>query len=231
MIEKIEVIAFDGDDTLWSNEPFFQQTEARFCELLAEFLPAERISAVLFETEMRNLALYGYGIKGFVLCMIETVCKLEQRADLALVSRVIDLGHELLGQPVLVLPGVEEVLSELSGRYRLVLATKGDLLDQERKLRNSGLEKYFHHIQVMSEKGTEDYRKLLFQMDCSAEHFLMVGNSVKSDILPVLALEGRAVHIPFHTTWAHEIHVEQSADREFLELVAITDLLRILPIE
>lgn len=231
-MDNISVVAFDGDDTLWINEPFFQETEREFCALLSSYLPPPAVSAALFENEMKNLDLYGYGIKGFTLCMVETVCQLaEQSASLSLIQDTLKLGKQLLHKPVVLLDGVEEVLRALKGRYRLVLATKGDLLDQERKLKNSGLERYFHHIEVMSDKGTTEYRKLLAHLDCPPEHFLMVGNSVKSDILPVLALGANAVNIPFHTTWAHECI--QDGDVEsvpFLQLSSMLDILDYLPL-
>jgi putative hydrolase of the HAD superfamily len=233
IMENISVIAFDGDDTLWVNEPLFEETEREFCALLSKYLPASAVSAALFENEMKNLELYGYGIKGFTLCMVETVCQLaEQSAGLNLIQDTLRLGRQLLQKPVVLLDGVEDVLKILNGHYRLVLATKGDLLDQERKLKNSGLAHYFHHIEVMSDKGIADYRKLLGHLDCRPEHFLMVGNSVRSDILPVLALEANAINIPFHTTWAHECHQDSDIDgKSFLKLSAITELLDYLPLQ
>jgi putative hydrolase of the HAD superfamily len=207
MRNKIKTIAFDADDTLWVNEPYFQEMESRFCALLSAYLPAESISEELYKTEMKNLPLYGYGIKSIVLCMIETITRITNgTASLQLINDTLELGHELLQKPIELLPGVEETLESLQGKYRLVIATKGDLLDQERKLNKSGLQNYFHHIEIMSNKQVANYEKLLKHLDCSPENFLMLGNSVKSDILPVLALEAFAGHIPFHTTWIHERH-------------------------
>lgn len=232
MNENIRVIAFDGDDTLWVNEPLFLETEQQFCALLEDYLPHHSISQELFKTEMKNLHLYGYGIKGFMLCMIETICQVTGgTASLNLIEETIKLGQQLLQKPVVLLDGVEDVLKKLRGRYRLVLATKGDLLDQERKLKNSGLEKYFHHIEIMSDKRTTDYEKLLKHLDCAPEHFLMVGNSIKSDIMPVLALQGHATHIPYHTTWAHELTPEINIDHQnFLQLSNMTGILNHLPL-
>jgi putative hydrolase of the HAD superfamily len=205
MNKDISVIAFDADDTLWVNEPYFQETEAKFCSLLEDYLPHHTVSQELFKTEMANLSLYGYGIKAFMLCMIETVLRVsENTANPEIIRLVIQYGQEMLNKPIELLDGVESVLEQLYGKYRLVVATKGDLLDQERKLKKSGLERYFHHIEIMSDKKEQDYQKLIKHLDCRPEEFLMLGNSLKSDVLPVLALGGKAVHIPYHTTWLHE---------------------------
>lgn len=226
---KIKTIAFDADDTLWVNEPYFQETEHKFCALLEDYLPHHTVAQELFKTEIANLPLYGYGVKGFMLCMIETISKVtENTAGLELVNKTIALGQELLQKPIELLDGVEEVLAKLNGNYRLVMATKGDLLDQERKLIKSGLEHHFHHIEIMSEKKEKDYRKLLKHLDCRAENFLMVGNSIKSDVLPVLELGGHAVHVPYHTTWAHEKVDHRIEHPNFLEAKNITEVLTIL---
>jgi putative hydrolase of the HAD superfamily len=159
----------------------------------------------LYRTEITNLSLYGYGIKGFMLSMIETALRISgEKMPIALVEKIIQIGQEMLGKPVDLLPGVKEVLQSLQGKYRIVLATKGDLVDQERKLQKSGLEGFFHHIEIMSEKRTSDYEKLIKHLDIQASEFLMIGNSLKSDILPVLELGGYGIHVPFHTTWVHE---------------------------
>ncbi|MEL6667689.1 MAG: HAD family hydrolase, partial [Bacteroidota bacterium] len=172
------------------------------------------------------MELYGYGIKAFMLSMVETVYKVtDHKASLDLVSRVIELGKDMLAKPVELLPGVEKVLKQLQGKYRLVLATKGDLLDQERKLIKSGLAKYFHHIEVMSNKKQEDYLRLFGRLDCRADQFLMVGNSIKSDVLPVLELGGQAVHIPFHTTWVHEEVKKPIQRSDYVRLSAISELI------
>ena len=201
----LKVIAFDADDTLWVNEPFFREAEERFASLLEDFMPQHAIMKELYRTEIDNLGLYGYGIKGFTLSMIETAMRVsDQKMPMSLVEKVIQIGREMLEKPVDLLPGVEEVLKALNGDYRIVLATKGDLLDQERKLKKSGLEKHFHHIEIMSEKRVEDFAKLIRHLDVAPSEFLMMGNSLKSDVLPVLELGGFAIHIPFHITWAHE---------------------------
>jgi putative hydrolase of the HAD superfamily len=168
----------------------------------------------LIKIEIKNIPLYGYGIKAFVLSMIETALVItDNKVNPDLISSIIDYGKEMLNKPVVLLPGIEEVLHKLSGRYKLVVATKGDLLDQERKLKKSGLENYFHHIEVMSEKAIADYQKLIKHLDISPNEFFMVGNSLKSDILPVIKLGGYAAHIPYHTTWVLE-QVDHKVERD-----------------
>lgn len=228
-MEKIKVIAFDADDTLWSNEPDYQETEKRFCELLKDYLPGNEVSKLLFNTEMKNLSLYGYGAKSFMLSMMEAFINVTNGSgNVKLAGDIITLGKELLQKPVELLPGVEEVLEKLKNNYRLVVATKGDLLDQKRKLRKSGLEKYFHHIEIMSDKKCEDYAVLLRNIDCPPGNFVMVGNSLKSDVMPVLDLCGYAVHVPFNTTWAHEETESKIESPKFYEIERIGDLLDIL---
>ena len=228
-MHAIKVIAFDADDTLWVNEPFFRQYEAEFAALVEAYATKEEAQKALYKMFVKNLPLYGYGLKSFTLSLIETLGQLSAgKADYSLVQKTIELGQAILRQPVEVLDGVEEVLKELNGDYRLVLATKGDLLDQERKLVRSGLAKYFHHIEVMSDKEVSDYEKLLKRLDCQPHEFLMVGNSLKSDVLPVLELGGKAVYVPFHTTWEHEI-VEPDRHRHTLvEATSITEILNIV---
>lgn len=228
-LNNIKVIAFDADDTLWVNEPYFRETEEAFGALLSEYLPDSDVQRILFSVEMQNLEMYGYGIKGFVLSMVETICNItDNNGNLDLVAKTIELGKQMLNKPVELLDGVEEVLKNLNGHYRVVLATKGDLLDQERKLIKSGLEKHFHHIEVMSEKKLNDYKKLLKHLDVAPENFLMVGNSVKSDILPVLELGGNAIHVPFHTTWAHEEVSKDSHNSNYPEVKSIAEVYDLL---
>lgn len=204
-IEGIRVIGFDADDTLWSNEPYFRDAEEKFCDLLEVYMPRHSLQRELFATEIGNLGLYGYGIKAFMLSMVETALRIGgDTLPADVIARIIDIGRTQLELPVILLEGVEEVLKALHGRYRLVIVTKGDLLDQERKLERSGLAGYFHHIEIVSEKRESDYRKLLRHLDIRPAEFLMVGNSLKSDILPVLDLGCYGVHVPFHTTWEHE---------------------------
>ena len=226
---NIKVIAFDADDTLWVNEPYFQETEQKFCALLENYLPQHTVSKELFQTEIQNLPLYGYGIKGFMLSMIETALKVSNGTiGVEAIEKIIGYGKDLLARPIELLEGVEEVLTALKDRYRLVVATKGDLLDQERKLRNSGLEHYFHHIEIMSEKTEPDYRKLLKHLDIPAEAFLMVGNSLKSDVLPVLNIGGYGYHVPFHPTWAHEVVAHHIEHPNFRHVAHIREILPFL---
>ncbi len=201
----IRVVAFDADDTLWINETYFREAEEKFASLLEDFLPQHAIRKELYRTEIGNLSLYGYGIKGFMLSMIETALRISgDQMPISLVEKIIQIGQDMLTKPVDLLPGVEDVLKSLQGHYRIVLATKGDLVDQERKLQKSGLEGYFHHIEIMSEKKPSDYKKLIGHLDIQAHELVMIGNSLKSDVIPVLELGGYGVHVPFHTTWIHE---------------------------
>jgi putative hydrolase of the HAD superfamily len=222
----LKVIAFDADDTLWVNEPYFRETEDKFCSLLEDYLPHHTVSQELFKTEMQNIALYGYGVKGFMLSMVETALRISNNTvNLATIEKIILYGKELLEKPIELLDGMEEALERLKKKYRLVVATKGDLLDQERKLKKSGLEHYFHHIEIMSDKQEADYNKLIRHLDIKPEEFLMIGNSIKSDALPVLAIGGHAVHIPYHTTWAHE-KVEQTINHiNFQQAATIKEVL------
>lgn len=226
---NIKIIAFDADDTLWVNEPYFRETEEAFGNLMAPFMAPHTAIRELLHTEISNLPLYGYGIKGFMLSMVETALRIsENTLDARGVSRIIELGKELLARPIELLEGVEEVLITLKQNYRLVVATKGDLLDQERKLRLSGIEHHFHHIEIMSEKAEPDYQKLLKHLDIQPSEFLMIGNSLKSDVLPVLNLGGHAVHVPYHTTWAHEQIHHPIEHEQFREVVHMRDLLPLL---
>lgn len=224
-MEKLTVIAFDADDTLWVNEPYFLEVEQKFCALLEDYLPAHAVSKALYAIEMKNLPLYGYGIKAFMLSMIETVLEVTHNtAHPEILHKTIQYGQEMLQKPIELLEGVEDTLHTLKGKYRLVVATKGDLLDQERKLKKSGLEHFFHHIEIMSDKQESDYLKLIRHLDCAPAEFLMIGNSLKSDVLPVLAIGGYAAHVPYHTTWAHE-KIEYTIEHPyFYELSNIADI-------
>jgi putative hydrolase of the HAD superfamily len=202
---SIKILAFDADDTLWHNETYFREIEDKFCALLEDYHPAHTIARELLQTEVANLSLYGYGIKGFILSLIETALRISDKTiPLEVIEKILAYGKELLEKPVHLIEDVEDVLGQLKNRYRLVMATKGDLLDQHRKLHKSGLGHYFHHIEIMSEKKQDDYGKLIKRLDIQPQEFVMIGNSLKSDILPVLQLGGHGFHIPYHTTWEHE---------------------------
>ncbi len=225
-MKYLKVIAFDADDTLWVNEPFFQETEQKFCALLEDYLPHHTVSQELFKVEMQNLALYGYGAKAFMLSMVETVLRVTNNtANPIIIEKTIEYGKELLAKPIELLDGVAEVLEALKGKYRLVVATKGDLLDQERKLMKSGLESYFHHIEIMSDKQEKDFQKLIRHLDILPSEFMMLGNSLKSDVLPVLGIGGWGVNIPYHTTWAHEKIDHKVEHEQFIQLERLTDIL------
>lgn len=222
----IKAIAFDADDTLWVNEPYFLATEKKFCQLLADYMPEHTVSQELFKTEMQNIAIYGYGVKAFILSIIETALRISNNTvPPVIIEKIIDYGKEQLNQPVELLDGVAEVLPALKEKYKLVVATKGDLLDQERKLRKSGIEHFFHHIEIMSDKQEADYLKLIKHLDIQPSEFMMIGNSLKSDVLPVLAVGGHAVHIPYHTTWAHEVVEDSVQHSNFRHFENLKDIL------
>jgi putative hydrolase of the HAD superfamily len=199
------VVAFDADDTLWHNEPLFNAVQQRFTALLAPYCSAEEIDRRLYDVEIRNLRFFGYGIKGFTLSMIESAIELTGgRISGVEIGRVLDFAREMSQAPVRVIDGVPDVLAALAPQVRLMLITKGDLFDQETKLARSGLADWFRHIQIVSDKTPVTYRGILRDHAIAAERFVMVGNSPRSDILPVLAIGGQAVYLPYHTTWAHE---------------------------
>jgi len=231
-MKKSKVIGLDADDTLWVNEPYYRETEKEFFKLLNPYVSEKTAFEALFNIEMQNLNQYGYGIKSFTLSMIETAIRVsEGKISQGIISQIINLGKKMIAKPVVLLEGVNEVLSELCDAYKLIIVTKGDLLDQERKLQKSGLSKYFHHIEIMSEKKEENYNALLKHLDINAKEFLMIGNSLKSDILPVLNIGGRAIHIPFHTTWIYEdVKKEHAGNKKYLELKSLKDILGVKPL-
>jgi putative hydrolase of the HAD superfamily len=214
-----DIIAFDADDTLWHNEVLYTTTQDRYKQLLSDYLSAEVIDQKLYETEMRNLGYFGYGIKGFTLSMIETAIELtEGRIQGREIQAIITLGKEMLKAPVQLLAYVEETVARLAASYPLMVITKGDLFDQETKIARSGLADYFSHIEIVSEKDQQLYQALLDRRQLDPRRFLMVGNSLKSDILPVVALGAWAVHIPYHTTWIHEVVVQDQVSQNYFEL-------------
>jgi len=224
---NLKVIAFDADDTLFVNETYFIETEQKFCGLMSDYLSHQGISQELFKVEIDNLKIYGYGIKAYILSMIEAAMKISNNTiPIEIIEKIIEYGKELLEKPIVLLEGVEETLVALHGKYKLVVATKGDLLDQRRKLHNSGLGHYFHHIEVMADKQEEDYLDLIKRLEIQPKEFLMIGNSLKSDVLPVLAIGGHAVHVPFHTTWAYE-RIDHTVEHEnFSSFEKMTDILK-----
>ncbi len=226
---KIKVIAFDADDTLWDNEIYFREAEDRFAALFEDYLPYHSVLRELLKIEIQNMPIYGYGIKAFVLSMIETAQEITNNnvSPIAL-QKIISIGKEMLDKPVHLLEGVEDVLKELHGQYRLVVATKGDLLDQERKLKKSNIANYFHHVEIMSEKADADYEKLLKHLDINANQFFMIGNSLKSDVLPVLNLGGYAAHVPYHTTWVLEKIDHEIKHDNFYQFTHANEVLKLL---
>lgn len=230
MKELIKVIAFDADDTLWSNEPFFQEIEKQYVFLLQSYDTPENISAALFQTEMNNLKYLGYGAKAFTISMIETALRVSrQQIPAADIRHIVDLGKSLLEMPIELLPEVKETLEELKakGQYKLIIATKGDLLDQENKLERSGLAAYFDHIEVMSDKTEKEYLRMLNILQIAPSELVMVGNSLKSDIQPVLSLGGYGIHIPFDIMWKHEI-VDAFSHKRLKQIKRFGELLTLL---
>ena len=226
MSRPIKTIGFDADDTLWHNENLFEDHHEKYCELLSEYHDSSTIEKVLHETEMKNLELFGYGIKGFTLSCIETAIQLTNGEIKAVeIRRIIDHCRYMLEHPVEVFDGAESVLKTLSTEYRLILITKGDLRDQERKISKSGLAQYFDHTEIVSDKNVESYARVLERSQVSTDQFLMIGNSLKSDILPVLNLGGHGVYIPYRITWAHEhVHSPPTEYQNFYELESIAQL-------
>jgi len=228
--EHLKVIGFDADDTLWVNETYYRDTEKDFVKLLQSFTNEETAMRTLMSTEVKNLPLYGYGAKGFMLSMMETAIMVSQnKAGAEITGSIIRLGKELLNKPVVLLDGANKILQQLKDRFPVILITKGDLLDQERKLKKSGLDGCFHHIEIMSDKKEENYDRLLKRIAVKPEEFMMVGNSLKSDVLPVLKLGAWGVHIPYHTTWVHEETDEDPQQWErFLSVKSLSELLNLL---
>jgi len=225
-----EVAALDADDTLRVNEPLFQNAQYRFGEIMREWIEPEAVIEEHYRTERVNLPLFGFGIKGFVISLIETAIRISSgRVRSEQIEQIIQIGRYLIDQPGELIDGVEPSLERLNRHYRLILVTKGDLLDQERKLERSGLEKYFHHVEVMSDKSEVSYRKLLQHLDMKPSAFLMIGNSLKSDVQPVLNIGANAIHVPFEIEWVHEkVEGFDSRHPRFLEtesLIKVCDFL------
>ncbi len=227
----IRIIGFDADDTLWRNEDLFERAHERYRALLARHHPPAEVDRVLFATEMRNLPLYGYGVKGFTLSCIETAIELTGgRIGPGEIAEILATGRTMLAHPVELLAGAADVIPALARDYRLLLITKGDLHHQERKVAASGLADHFHAVEIVSEKDDDAYERLRRRHGLAWSEFAMVGNSLKSDILPVLRLGGAGVHIPYHLTWQHE-HVEEAPHGQprFRRVERLADLPGLLP--
>jgi len=224
---RITTVGLDADDTLWHNETIFRLTQDRLRELMSDVAPPEALNAKLAEVERRNLRLYGYGVKGFTLSMIETAMELTDQAPPGrLIADILAAGREMLSHPVEPLPGVEEALADLSDGYRLVLITKGDLLHQEQKLAASGLGELFAAVEIVSEKDASTYVRVFDRHGSGAAEAVMCGNSMRSDILPALDAGCWGVHIPYEITWAHEVAEPPAEHPRFAELDSISDLPR-----
>ncbi|MGL3606017.1 HAD family hydrolase [Rhizobium sp. G187] len=231
-IRPVTVIGFDADDTLWQNEQYYKLTEQHYRSLLAEFAEGEHISDRLLEAEKRNLAHYGFGIKGFTLSMIETALEItEGRVPSTVIGEILAIGRDLLSHPVECLPHARDALEALAGQYFLVLITKGDLFDQERKLAQSGLGDYFDAVEIVSDKTATTYRRIFGKHGDGPERSMMIGNSLKSDVVPAIAAGAWGVFVPHELTWVLE-HVDKPVEaprfREIADLGAVADLVRSL---
>lgn len=212
---KLDLIAFDADDTLWHNEPLYEEAQDKLKELLSTYADGETVDQWLYQTEMSNLMHYGYGIKSFTLSMIETAVELTNgRIEGSEVLQIIGFAKEMLTSQVQLLEHAEETVCALARSYELMIITKGDLLDQQSKLSRSGIGDCFRYVEVVSQKTQSTYAALLARYGIEPQRLLMVGNSLKSDILPVLALGGYAVYIPYHVTWAHETVDSQRVEHD-----------------
>jgi len=212
---SVRVVGFDGDDTLWHSETRFHVTQGEFRDLLKRHVPDADVDRRLAEMEMKNLGIYGYGVKSFTLSMLETAIELtEGRIPTSDLEVILGWGKGMLMEPTELLDGVEETLRLLGGRYDLLLITKGDLFDQEGKLARSGLGDLFLGVEILSEKNTDSYRGVFTRRAIKPEHFVMVGNSLRSDVVPVVSLGAQAVHIPYEVTWHHEHVPEEELPNE-----------------
>ena len=222
----IDLIAFDADDTLWGNENYFYQTQNEYAQILSDYGCKEAILERLYSTQVKNLKLYGYGIKAYTLSMIEAALSLSFReVPGELIAKILALGAKMLTEPVKPMNHVHQVLESLSKNHDLISITKGDLLDQNRKMKKSGLKQYFSDVIVVSEKNDEAYQEIINGRHIKAENFLMVGNSMKSDILPVLNIGGYGAYVPYKYTWEHEQLTESVQHEKLFELKNMKDIL------
>ncbi len=220
-----DLIAFDADDTLWHNETLYHAARAKFEQIMSPYCGPQEAAEWLDQVEMRNLEPFGYGIKPFILSMVETAVELSSgHIPASEIQKIVGIAHEMVDAEVQLLDGVRETVSRLAAAYPLMLVTKGDPLDQERKLRKSGLEEYFRHIEVMWDKTREKYAALFERYQVKPERFLMVGNSLRSDILPVIELGGRAIYIPYSLTWGHETNVSIPDSHVYCEIASMWQL-------
>ena len=205
----IAMVGFDADDTLWRSQDYFDDAQAQYEQILSAYVDLTDIGQRLLAVEKRNIAFFGYGAKGMALSMVEAAVEVtDARISARDIGRIVDLAKQLLRHPVELLPGVREVAAAVAAQHPVVLITKGDLFHQEAKVRESGLSDLFRRIEIVSEKDPATYARLFEEFGINAENFLMVGNSLRSDIAPILELGGWGVHVPYHTTWAHEAEAE-----------------------
>jgi len=222
---RITTVGLDADDTLWHNETIFRMTQERFRTLMSGHAEPEFLDSRLAEVERRNLALYGYGVKGFTLSLIETAMDITGGQPPGhIIADILAAGRDMLAHPVEPLPGVPEALDELHRHYRLVLITKGDLLHQEQKLAASGLGDLFSGVEIVSEKDASTYARVFARHGSGAAEAAMVGNSLRSDVLPALQAGAYAAHVPYHLTWAHELADPPTGHPRFAELASIHDV-------
>ena len=217
----IALVGFDADDTLWRSQDYFDDAQAQFERIVGAYVDLADAGARLYAVEKRNIALFGYGVKGMVLSMIESAVEItEARIGAADLHRIVELGKALLRHPVELLPDVREAVQRIAADWPVVLITKGDLFHQEAKVRDSGLADLFRRIEIVSEKDAATYARLFEEFGIAPQRFLMVGNSLRSDIAPVLELGGWGVHVPYHTTWAHEAEASLAHGSERMRTIA-----------
>lgn len=230
MKSKVKIIGFDADDTLWVNEPLFQHAEHEYYKLFKDIMTEKELFDILFRNVINNLGKYGYGAKGLMLSMIQTALEIyKDEITQFHIQYIMNLGNTLLEQPRHLIDGVEDTLKKLHGKYKLILITKGDLLEQEKKIEKSGLTQYFHHTEILTEKNEHNYNVLFNNLNIQSDEFLMIGNSLKSDINPILKLGCYGIYIPYYVTWEHEqMNVADVANEKFMQIDTITQLPNIL---
>ena len=225
---RVRFVCFDADDTLWKNEEFYRAAEQEFGRMMNPYLGPQPAIDRLFQTEMDNLETFGYGAKSFMLSMVQTALEILPPPQAAsAVQEVLQIGKRLIRHPVELLPGAKETLEKLAGKYHLSVVTKGDLLDQQRKLQRSGLEPLFNHIEIVSDKTPAAYRALFVQLGAAPQEVLMVGNSLKSDIFPALETGAQAAYLPSPFNWKHE-EMEEPENPPYLKITGLPDLLAVL---
>jgi len=223
--KTIKTLGFDADDTLWVNEPLYTAAEEKLKHLLSRYADSETFRKRLYETEIGNLHVFGYGAKSFTLSMIEVAIELSSGSiSGSEIQQIIDIGRAMINEPVQLLPGVEDTILRLAQSYELMVITKGDLLHQERKIARSGLSDLFRYVEIVSEKTEQTYADILWKYDTRPDEFMMVGNSLRSDVAPVLNIGGHAVHVPNGTTWAHEQMVGSEMPKDYFAIQNISEL-------